>query len=130
MHKSEFSVAVPETLDRDLKHFLIREDGQEDLAFALWYPSRGRKRTTALLQTVLYPEDDERTVHGNVSFNRNYFERTCQLAMREGAGIALLHSHLGPGWQDMSSDDIEAEHGLAGAVESLTELPLVGLTVG
>jgi len=130
MHKPEFSVALPETLDRDLKSFLIREDGQEDLAFALWYPSRGRRRMTALLHTILYPEAEDRNVHGNVSFNPQYFQRACQLAMREGTGIALLHSHPGSGWQGMSRDDVEAEQSLAGAVQSLTNLPLVGLTVG
>lgn len=48
-----------------------------------------------------------------------------------GAGIALLHSHLGPGWQGMSDDDIVAERDrLAAVVASATGLPLVGLTWG
>jgi hypothetical protein len=51
-------------------------------------------------------------------------------ALRENCGIAFLHSHPGPGWQDMSADDIVAESGLAPKAFAVTELPLVGLTVG
>src|SRR5207245_3170237 len=46
------------------------------------------------------------------------------------AGLAFLHSHLGPGWQAMSGDDIRAEQGNAGAAQGATSLPLVGLTLG
>ena len=41
-----------------------------------------------------------------------------------GSGIVLIHSHLGPGWQDMSRDDIKAERDiLSGPVSGMTGLP-------
>ncbi|MGR3319171.1 MAG: ThiF family adenylyltransferase [Candidatus Anammoxibacter sp.] len=129
MH-SEFSVAMPTALDSQLNKFLIREDGQEDLMFALWSPSFGLKRLTGLLHTLIYPEDGDRQVHGNASFNTPYFERVCSMALKEKSGIVFLHSHPGPGWQGMSQDDILAENKIAGTVFSLTDLPLVGMTLG
>ena len=56
--------------------------------------------------------------------------RAIELALAKGAGVALLHSHLGPGWQAMSADGIAAEQGNAGQVLAATGLPLVGLTIG
>jgi hypothetical protein len=47
------------------------------------------------------------------------------------SGIALIHSHLGPGWQGMSDNDIVAERDrLAGVVASRTCLPVLGMTWG
>jgi len=126
----EYSVAVAESIDRTLRAHLIREDGDEDLAFALWAPSVGAERLTALLHAVVLPEAGDRQVHGNVSFNQQYFERVCRLALAEGLGIAFLHSHPYPGWQGMSWDDVVAERRLAGPAGALTNLPLVGLTIG
>lgn len=124
------SVAMSERLHNSLSELLIREDGQEDLTFALWTPSQGANRLTALVHTITPPEKGDRQVHGNVSFNPAYFERVCAIALREGCGIAFLHSHPGPGWQGMSHDDVEAELKMAGAVAALTELPSLGMTVG
>lgn len=45
-------------------------------------------------------------------------------------GLAFLHSHPGPGWQDMSRDDIAAERGHAASARAATGLPFVGLTLG
>lgn len=126
----ELSVALPETVNDDLKSHLIREDGQEDLTFALWTPSVGDNRRTGLVHTILLPEDGDRQVHGNASFNPQYFERACAKAMEEECGIAFLHSHPFPGWQRMSPDDIEAENQIAGTTSALTDLPLLGMTVG
>jgi hypothetical protein len=126
----EYSVALTGDLDLRLRDHLIREDGQEDLAFALWTPSRGARRLTALIHTSMLPGSDDRIVHGNVAFNPVYLERVCRAAMREGCGVAFLHSHPFPGWQQMSADDIAAEQRLAGAAVALTDLPLVGMTVG
>lgn len=124
------SVAMPATVDSALLEHLLRTKGAEDLAFALWMPSIGEQRATAMLHTVVLPEEGDRQIHGNVSFNPQYFERVLDLAAEAGAGVAFLHSHLGPGWQGMSEDDVVAEMRMAGAVATLTDLPLVGLTVG
>ena len=125
-----YSVAIPENLNQDLCSHLIRKDGQEDFCFALWNPSYGKTRTTALIQKVLLPRNGERRVHGNVSFLPPYFERAIEEALHENCGIAFLHSHPGPGWQGMSEDDVAAELGMAPKVFAATELPLVGLTLG
>ncbi len=128
--RREFTVAFDEGTRHLLAEHLIREDREEDLCFALWNPSSGSKRLTALIDQVVLPEEGDRQRHGNVSFNPQYFERVCKLALDRGAGIAFMHSHPGDGWQGMSSDDVAAEQRLAGAVLGLTDLPLVGLTVG
>ena len=109
---------------------LIRSDKQEDVLFALWYPSYGNTRFTALIHTPIYPENGDRQRHGNASFNPQYFERVCSTALKKKAGIAFLHSHPVPGWQGMSSDDIIAEQNMMGAAYGLTYLPLLGMTVG
>lgn len=118
-----------EVSDKALDH-LLRRDGQEDICFALWYPSQGTNRTTALIQEIVLPLDGERIVHGNVEFLPLYFERVLDLAATNECGVALLHSHCGPGWQGMSADDITAENGHAAAVKGATGLPLLGLTAG
>ncbi|MFT3693981.1 MAG: ThiF family adenylyltransferase [Kofleriaceae bacterium] len=114
-----------------LSEHLLRRERQEDLCFALWSPSSGHARSSALLTSVILPNPGERSLHGNASFEATYFERAVGLAMHSGQGLAFLHSHVGPGWQGMSSDDIIAERDrLAAATLSMTELPLVGLTLG
>jgi molybdopterin/thiamine biosynthesis adenylyltransferase len=128
--KEELSVAFAENINLDLRKHLLRKDNNEDLIFALWWPSQGRRRLTALINEIIYPEEGDRQIHGNASFNQQYFERVCSLALKKGCGIAFLHSHVGPGWQNMSLDDKTAEKRIAGPALSLTELPLVGLTVG
>jgi molybdopterin/thiamine biosynthesis adenylyltransferase len=130
MHKQELSVALSADFDFEIKRRLIRKDGEEDLMFALWAPSYGNKRFTALIHTPVYPIDGDRQRHGNASFNPQYFERVCDIALAEKCGIAFLHSHPGPGWQGMSGDDIKAEQKIMGAVAALTDLSLVGMTVG
>lgn len=125
-----FSAAFTEAVNDELLIHLLRADGQEDLTFALYTPSTGRTRTTALIHTVILPEEGERAVHGNASFHPAYLKRVALLAMQQNAGIVFLHSHTGPGWQGMSQDDVEAETYLAGTAQGFTGLPLVGLTVG
>ena len=124
------SVAIPAPIEARLFEHLIRTDREEDLLFALWYPSYGSTRHTALIHTPVFPEPGDRQRHGNASFNPQYLERVCSLAIQHKAGIAFMHSHPAPGWQAMSDDDVSAEQKMAGAVTGLTELPLVGLTVG
>ena len=126
----EYSVAMSNEVNEALSAHLIREDRQEDLTFALWSPSVGTERLSALIHQIILPESGDHSVHGNASFNQRYLHRVCELAMKEELGIAFLHSHPFPGWQGMSPDDVTAEQRLAGPVAALTELPVVGLTVG
>jgi hypothetical protein len=127
---SSYSVAIRGEVDEAALAHLIRDDHQEDLCFATWYPSRGRQRQTALIHSLILPLPGERHVHGNATFEPRYFERAAIEAAKAGAGLAFLHSHPGPGWQDMSGDDIRAEQGHAAAARGATELPLIGLTAG
>ncbi|MGH3008597.1 MAG: ThiF family adenylyltransferase [Gaiellaceae bacterium] len=85
---------------------------------------------TAVINAVVLPAEGERILQGNVAFTAEYLGRV--LAERpEGAGIGLAHSHLGPGWQGMSGDDVVAERdALAGAVWGQSGLPVLGLTRG
>jgi molybdopterin/thiamine biosynthesis adenylyltransferase len=130
MPKNIFSVAISAATESRMFEHLIRPDREEDLLFAIWYPSQGDTRYTALILAPVLPQSGDRQRHGNASFNPQYLERVCTLAIQSNAGIAFIHSHPVPGWQDMSSDDIVAEQKMAGAVLSLTGLPLVGMTVG
>lgn len=124
------SVAMPAAVDAAAAAHLLRPDGHEDLCFALWHPSRGTARTTALIERLILPREGERNVHGNVSFEPAFLERALGEAAAAGAGLALMHSHpLGRGWQRMSRDDVVAEQGNAGAVLGATALPFVGLTM-
>jgi hypothetical protein len=130
MSRAKHSVAMAGAIDFSARRHLLREDGQEDLCFALWNPSYGRSRTTALINKLILPVAGERTVHGNASFEPICLERALTEASSVGAGIALLHSHPdGEGWQGMSGDDVATEQGIAGAVFGATGLPLVGLTL-
>jgi hypothetical protein len=124
------SVAMSADIASQLGAHLDKGPFQEDLAFAYWRPSYGARRASAIINAVLLPEEGERILQGNVAFNPSYLKRV--LANRpDGNGIALLHSHLGPGWQGMSFDDVVAERDrLAGPVWGQTGLPVLGLTRG
>lgn len=126
----KYSVAIPEILHEQFSRHLIREDGQEDLCFALYNPCKGSTRYSGVIKEIILPQAGERQVHGNVSFNPEYYDRVCSLALKKGCGICFMHSHLGPGWQGMSRDDIEAEKMLAPRVKATTGLPLIGMTTG
>lgn len=130
MNQRTYSVAMTERLSVEAGLHLLRPDGQEDVCFALWYPSQGKTRTTAVLHRLILPQEGERRIHGNASFLPCFFERALGEALAEHAGLAFLHSHPGRGWQDMSDDDIKAEQGHASATQGATGLPLVGLTLG
>src|SRR5690242_652728 len=124
------SVAMPELIGQLLRAHLTRADGQEDLCFAVWKPSRGHERQTALIVDVVLPEKGDREVHGNASFRPQYVERAISAALAAEGGIAFLHSHPAGGWQDMSGDDVRAETLLAPTALGATGLPLTGLTLG
>lgn len=124
------SVAMTEELDAELIRHFAKGRYQEDLTFALWKTSRGKNRFTAVLQSLILPQENDRLLQGNVAFTSEYVLRVLHQA-GDDYGIALLHSHLGPGWQGMSQDDVVAEQiRLASAVAGRTKLPLVGLTWG
>lgn len=130
MSRAAYSVAMTEAVADAARSHLLREDGQEDLCFALWRQSKGRSRTTALIQRLILPEPGDRTVHGNVSFEPAYFERLFAAAAANGAGLVLMHSHpLGSRWQGMSHDDVTTEQSSAPAAFGATGHPFVGLTV-
>lgn len=127
---SEFSVVMTTDLHSTLCGHLLRNDGQEDLAFVIWRPSRGRLRETAVVEEVVLPEVGDRIVHGNVSFGSDYFLRAASRAAEVGGGIGLIHSHPGgSGWQGLSEDDHDAESRHAGQALTITGLPIIGLTM-
>lgn len=128
--RQELCVATTRQVHDELKAHLLREDGQEDLCFAVWRPSSGTRRGTALLERVVLPRDGERNVHGNVDFESDYLLRAAEEASVAGGGLALLHSHPGShGWQGLSDDDFAAESRNGGLARSLTGLPMLGLTM-
>jgi molybdopterin/thiamine biosynthesis adenylyltransferase len=125
------SAALTTDTHEALVGHLDRGDRQEDLCFALYRPSSGATRTTAVVHGLVLPEAGERRVHGNVAFTSDYFLRAAFAAADADAGLVLLHSHpRGYGWQGMSSDDVDAELGHAAQAQEITGLPLVGMTMG
>jgi molybdopterin-synthase adenylyltransferase len=125
-----YRVAMTGPVDDQLCSHLLRADGDEDLCFALWRPSSGASRNTALIVEAVLPLVGERHVHGNASFESRYLLRATALAAQQECGLALLHSHPDAvGWQGMSEDDINAERDHAAQAMVVTGLPLVGLTL-
>jgi hypothetical protein len=93
MSRASHSIAMTQQVSDAARRHLRRKDGQEDLCFALWYPSLGRSRLTALIHKLILPQNGERNVHGNASFEPAFFERALSEAAASGAGLALMHSH-------------------------------------
>lgn len=124
------SVALAADVHDALATHLLRPDGQEDLCFAIWHPSSGATRRSALISQPLLPEPGEREVHGNASFTSQYFLRAIARAQSVAGGVALLHSHPGgSGWQGMSGPDIDTERRHAPRAYAATGLPFVGMTL-
>ena len=73
-----------------LQHF-DRGTPQEDLCFALWRPSTGSTRQSALIDEIILPLDGDRDHHGNVSFNPEYFARSVSLGWSP-RGRPCLHA--------------------------------------
>jgi molybdopterin-synthase adenylyltransferase len=113
-----------------LCNLLLRPDGQEDLCLAIYRPSTGLERTTALIREPLPPHDGERIVHGNVTVTAEYILRGAETARARKCGLVLLHSHPGgEGWQAMSGPDRDTEASYANLVREITGHPLVGMTL-
>ena len=129
-----FEVALTSEADSVSSEHLLRhyrcDELQEDLCFALWHLSTGQSRRTALIYKIILPNDGERILHGNASFEPDYIARAIKLACEEKAGLAFMHSHPTSGWQGMSQADIEAEGNVLAYPAGATGLPLVGLTIG
>ena len=112
-----------------LRHYQER-GRQEDLCFALWRPSTGLSRTSGLIYEVLLPEEGDRSLHGNASFQPSYMGRSVRRAVSDGSGLAFMHSHPGRGWQGMSETDLIAERDVLAYPAGATGLPLLGMTIG
>ena len=109
----------------------IRENRlQEDLCFGLWNPSTGKSRYSAVITDIIEPIKGDRALNGNVAFEAEYLSRAVRLANDRGMGLAFMHNHFTPGWQDMSPEDIAAERDRIAPAAASTKLPLVGLTMG
>jgi molybdopterin/thiamine biosynthesis adenylyltransferase len=130
-NREEFSVGMTADHDRQLRRHLLRSDKQEDVAFALYKPSPGKNRFTALLHQVVLPYHHERTRHGpHIELMPGFHKRVCGMAIAAKSGIAMLHSHPTAGWQGMSAADISTENRYALTAGDLTDLPFVGMTIG
>ena len=121
---------VNEAATNHLLSHLKRGQPQEDLCFALWSPSTGSERVTAIVHDVVLPNAGDRELHGGASFLPGYLTRSLLLAKSRRCGLAFMHSHLTTGWQHMSDPDVVAERDVLAPPSYTTKLPLVGLTVG
>ncbi|WP_420446292.1 HesA/MoeB/ThiF family protein [Candidatus Poriferisodalis sp.] len=125
-----FSVAMTAGTHRALGAVLVRDDRQEDVCIALYRPSTGETRSTALLTSVVPPSDADRAVHGNATVFGEYMLRGAERARDDGCGLMFAHSHPGAAkWQSMSGPDREAEASYANLIREITGLPLVGMTL-
>ena len=131
---TSYSVAWRSEVESTTRHHLLqhhqRGRRQEDIALATWYPADGAKRYSAIIDEVLLPSEDERILQGNVRMTRDFLRRCRQRALSKGAGMAVMHSHLGPGWQDMSADDVVMESRSVSNPARATGLPVLGMTLG
>lgn len=125
-----FSVAMTDRTHRALGAVLVRDDHQEDVCLALYRPSTGETRSTALLTSVVPPTDSDRAVHGNATVFGDYMLHGAERARDNGCGLMFAHSHpRAAEWQPMSGPDREAEASYANLVREITGLPLVGMTL-
>ena len=130
----KYDVALAESLHEDICDDLLQHirqgDMQEDLLFALWRPSTGADRESALIFDVIRPLAGERELHGNASFDTSYLARAVGIACQKEVGLAFIHNHLTDGWQEMSIPDIVAERDRISPPARATGYPLVGMTLG
>lgn len=130
MRARRVSVAMTAEIHETLTRHLIREDGDEDLCLAMYAPSTGAGRDTALIREACLPLDGEREVHGNATITGGYVLRVAREARNRGLGVAILHSHPGGrGWQGLSELDSDAETSYAHMIAQVTGLPLMGMTL-
>ena len=129
-----YSVAWRAEVERTARKHLLQhyEHGrrQEDIALATWYPAEGADRFTAVIDEVLLPFSNERVLKGNVQMTGDFLRRGRKLALSKRSGMAVMHNHLGPGWQGMSRDDVVMEQRSVSNPARATGLPALGLTLG
>ncbi len=115
MNLDRCSAAMTSDVRDKLAAHLLGHGAEEDLSFALWRPSTGLRRITALVVEPVLPRPGDRSVHGNASFTMGYALRAAvEEARQRDLGVAFLHSHpRGTGWQGMSQADKVAEARLA-----------------
>ena len=53
MSRATHSVALAASIDESARKHLLRADRQEDLTFAIWRPSTGQTRKTALIERLV-----------------------------------------------------------------------------
>ena len=106
------------------------DDLQEEACLALWRRGDGCNRYTGILGEVVLPQDGDRDLHGNVTVQGGYLNRVVDRALQMNAGIAVLHSHPGPGWQALSGMDEDTESTIVAPFVRETGLPLLGMTMG
>jgi hypothetical protein len=125
----ELSVAMTSATAKAVRRQFENDHRQEDLTFATWRPSFGLERITAIVGDLIPPRAGDRFQHGNASFSGDYVRRALT-QVPTGAGLVFIHSHLGPGWQGMSLDDVVAERDRLAGPAGGRGLPLLGLTWG
>lgn len=124
------AVGIPGAVQQQLINHLVREDRQEDLCFATWRPSTGRRRLSAIVLEPILPEDGDRHVHGNASFESRYALRAARIAAQRDLGLVFMHAHpSGCGWQRLNDTDEKAEASIANLSREMTGLPLLGMTL-
>ena len=127
-------VVLREVLHRQLANHLLsgfrRGGWQEEACLALWRRGDGFNWYTGVLAEVVLPTDGDRDLHGNVTVRGGYLNRVLDRALKAQAGVAVLHSHPGPGWQALSSVDDDTERNIIAPFVRETGLPLLGLTMG
>src|SRR5438105_3651560 len=97
-------------VENELRKRLLRTDGQEDICLATYRPSTGATRRTAVIRSVIPPQQGDREVHGNATITAEYVLRAAAVAQEQGEGLVLSHSHPGGRrWQQMSGPDYDAE---------------------
>lgn len=128
--KKYYSVAIPSRLHTILCEHLIRSDGQEDLCFATYTQSTGSDKFTGIIRNIILPDIGERYINGAAGFFPHYFLRALHIASQLNEGLVFLHSHPFPGWQGMSGPDIVAEKRIAPRAYAISNLPLIGMTLG
>lgn len=127
-------VVFTEDAEQRAADHLLRyyRDGQtqEELCFALWRPSTGTYRLTAIVHQIIEPQSGDRMLHGNASFQPAYLDRAFKLALAQNSGLAFMHSHPNSGWQSLSALDETAERDVLAYPAQATGFPLLGLTAG